>query len=51
MNYLEKADQNEKRHKTRFLRNDDWTMKKYPTELGTKEAYSIIHLRLSMINV
>ena len=29
MNYLEKTDQNEKRHRTRFLRNDNWPKKKY----------------------
>ena len=40
-----------KRHKTRFLRNDNWTKKKCLTELEAKEAYSIINLRLNMINV
>ena len=48
VNYLEKTDQNEKRHKTRFLGNDNWTKKKYFTEL---EAYSIINSLLNMINV
>ena len=50
MNYLEKTDQNEKRQ-TRFLRNDNWTKKKYLTELEAKEAYSIINSRLNTINV
>ena len=39
-----------KRKKTRFFRNDNWTKKKYLTELEAKEAYSIINLRLNMIN-
>ena len=51
VNYLEKPGQNEKRYKTRFLRYDIWTMKKYLTELEEKEAYSIITLRINMINV
>ena len=51
MNYFEKTDQNEKRHKTRFLRNDNWTKKKYLTELERKEAYDVIKLRLNIINV
>ena len=33
-----------KRHKTRFLRNDNVTKKNYLTELEAKEAYSIINL-------
>ena len=47
VNYLEKTDQNEKRHKARFHRNYNWTNKKYLTEL---EANGIINLRLNMIN-
>ena len=40
-----------KTHNTRFLINDNWTKKKYLTEIETKEANCIIHLRLNMINV
>ena len=40
-----------KRHKTRFLRNYNWTKKKYLTELEAEQAYSIISLRLNMINI
>ena len=29
VNYLEKSDQNKKRHKTRFPRNDNWTKKSH----------------------
>ena len=50
-NYLEKTDQNEKSHETRFLRNENWTMKKYLRELEATEAYNIINLRLNIINV
>ena len=37
--------------KTRFLRSDNRTRNTYLTELEAKEAYSIINIRLNMINV
>ena len=51
MNYLEKTEQNKKSHKIRFLRNDNWTKKKYLTEIEAEKAYNIINLGLNMINV
>ena len=50
-NYLELTEQNEKRHKTRFLINDNLTKKKYLTELEAKKVYDIINLTLNIINV
>ena len=40
-----------KRHKTRFLRHDNNKNKKNLTALDAKEDYSIINIRVNMINV
>ena len=47
VNSLENIHKNEKGHKTGFLRNNYKNL----TELEAKEAYSILNIRLNMINV